>query len=151
MAFFHEHYPHKAADGRTDYTPSCANEIYYGTDSAELLVGMKSLLPRLLALGESHGWDKATLALWRQMYADLPELPRGSIQIDGRLKVDEPGTARVDSGDLPAHSAWYQSLHAISLVPSDLLAPVRHQSPQPLPRLLRTARRPNCTRSGRVN
>ena len=97
-------YPNKAPNGRTDYTPSNAGESYFNaTDSAELIVAMKSLLPRLLVLGEARGWDKSTLALWRQMYHDLPDLPRGSIKRHGNREL--------------------------SLEKSDLLAPVRHLSP----------------------
>ncbi len=101
MSYYRHRYPNKAAGGHTDFTPSSAQENYfYATDSAELLAGMKSLLPRLIALGKSRNWDNAVLGNWQQMYDDLPDLPRGSLRLHDNRK-------------------------AYILEESDLLAPVR--------------------------
>ena len=119
--FFRNRYPKKAANGRTDFTPSINGESYLAaTDCTELLVGMKSLLPRLLALGQSRGWEQATLALWRQMYEDLPDLPRGSIVIHKKFADDK------FSGNFITSHGWGSPL---SLEKSELLAPVRQLSP----------------------
>jgi hypothetical protein len=123
LSFFHNRYPNKSANGHIDFTPSTDGETYYdATDAAELLVGMKLLLPRLLTLGETQGWDKATLTLWRQMYHDLPDLPRGSIKIHERRESDW----KADS--VPSYYWPREANRVISLEKSDLLAPVRKLS-----------------------
>ena len=100
LTFFHEHYP-KRCNGRIDFTPSAAGESFSGvTDSAELIVALKCLLPRLLELGESCGWNEAILGRWRQMLGELPNLPRGSVRY-------QPGSQQpiLETSDLLAPAA----------------------------------------------
>ncbi|MEI6753240.1 MAG: hypothetical protein WCK78_08720 [Paludibacter sp.] len=118
ITYYRMRYPERTADGHIDFTPSNAQEGYFfATDSAELIVGMKSLLPRLLVLGKEYGWDKSTLVIWKKMLNDLPELPRGSI------KIHETNDSTLDSSYIVSFTPM--TSRPITLEKSDLLAPVR--------------------------
>ena len=122
LTFFLNRYQNRTKKGHIDFTPSNASESYYfATDSAELLVGLKTLIPRLLSIGKSRGWDRSTLEIWKKMYDDLPDLPRGSIKIlesDYSTKENSQLESYLPRPKLP-----------VILEKSNLLAPVRLLSP----------------------
>lgn len=112
ITFFREHFPNRTAAGRIDFTPSCGQEAYfYVSDSAELLVPMKMLLPRLLKIGSARRWDSEILATWNELYNLLPDLPRSTVRLDpevcqldaqGRKEIVKKATLRLEESDLLA-------------------------------------------------
>jgi hypothetical protein len=102
ITFFNRQYPGRDANGHIDFTPSQAGESYYNlTNSAELIVALKSLLPRLRALGVSHALEQRILDAWLSMENSLPELPRG------KIVFHEGRTVTLEKSDLLAPMAKF--------------------------------------------
>lgn len=89
MAFFDEHFPRDAA-GRLRLYPAQALETYRDLrDPADQVAGLRSVLPRLIRLGERLDWPAQTIARWRRLAHEVPPLPRGRLSLaDGQVRLE---------------------------------------------------------------
>jgi hypothetical protein len=82
MVWFDEHW--QRVDGRLHFEPSAALETrQWAVNPTPDLAGLKSVLPRLIALPEKFT-PPAQRELWRKMLADLPPLPVGRTAANGK-------------------------------------------------------------------
>jgi alpha-L-fucosidase 2 len=80
--WFDQHW--KRADGKLHFEPSAALETrQWAVNPAPDIAGLKSVLPRLIALPETIT-TSAQRKLWRTMLAELPPLPRGRTDPQGK-------------------------------------------------------------------
>ena len=71
VTFFDQHWK-RGADGKVFYSPAQSLETWHvATDPLPEIVGLRYLLPRLLALPA----DDVTKSAWRKQLADQPEIP----------------------------------------------------------------------------
>jgi hypothetical protein len=84
VTFFQNHYP-RMEGGRRVFYPSAAGETWCGvTDSAELVSALHTTLPRLVAMGEARGWKASVVKACRSLFAELPPLPLGRLQLKSK-------------------------------------------------------------------
>jgi hypothetical protein len=80
--FFDQHWQ-RGADGKVFYSPAQSLETWHdATDPTPEIVGLRYLLPRLLALPASP----ALKAEWRKQLADQPEIPTTTTK-DGETRI----------------------------------------------------------------
>jgi hypothetical protein len=80
--WFDEHW--KSVDGKLHFEPSAALETrQWAVNPLPDIAGLKSVLPRLLALPENLT-TPAQRGLWKKMLADLPPLPLGRTDAHGK-------------------------------------------------------------------
>ncbi|MFZ2654013.1 MAG: hypothetical protein WAX69_03800 [Victivallales bacterium] len=103
MEYFRLRYP-PGADGKIAFDPCNAGETWRAVrNPAEVICAFRFALPRLISVGEMHGWPKDTIGQWRAMLAAAPDIPRGRFVFDERRPDVKP---EILPGDLlvPAQS-----------------------------------------------
>jgi len=84
-AYFDQHWPRVA--GKLRFDPSAALETrQVATNPAPDIAGLMDVLPRLLALPEELT-TQGDRAMWERTLADLPPLPRGRTDAQGKVPV----------------------------------------------------------------
>lgn len=90
ITFFQSHYPERE-NGKIVFLPSKAGETWQGVKNAlELVSAFKILLPRLLIIGERHGFNTDTLQIWREMLGTIPEIPQGQLKYNPDQPYNKP-------------------------------------------------------------
>jgi len=132
MEYFHLRYP-QGQDGKIAFDPCNAGETWRAVrNPAEIICAFRFALPKLIALGETHGWPESTVAQWRTMLAAAPVIPRGVLVFDVKALDVKP---EILPGDLlvPAQSmdgckafvlAWSKgkAWYAINMQQTELFA-----------------------------
>ena len=102
MEYFQLRYP-SGKDGKIAFDPCNAGETWRAVrNPAEIICAFRFALPRLISVGEKHGWPESTLAQWRAMLAAAPMIPRGQLKFDDPTIKPEilPGNLLVPAEDM---------------------------------------------------
>lgn len=104
VAYYDAHWP-RQQDGQLHMYPAQSLETYQLdiTNPAPDIAGLKSILPRLLALPKEFT-SRADRASWQRMFADLPPLPMGRTTSEGKTPPDGEGDPAGKQILLPAES-----------------------------------------------
>ena len=103
MEYFRLRYP-AGQDGKIAFDPCNAGETWQGVrNPAEIVCAFRFAIPKLISVGQRHGWPENTIAQWRAMLAAAPDIPRGRLVYDTNARDRKP---TILPGDLltPAES-----------------------------------------------
>lgn len=90
LEYFRLRYP-AGADGRIAFDPCNAGETWRAVrNPAEIICAFRFALPRLISVGEKHGWPERDIAQWRAMLAAAPEIPRGRLGFNPNVRDVKP-------------------------------------------------------------
>lgn len=102
MEYFRLRYPSRE-DGKIAFDPCNAGETWQNVrNPAEIVCTFRFVLPRLISVGEKHGWSENIIAQWNKMLAAAPDIPRGRLRFNPATPEVKP---EILSGNLlvPAH------------------------------------------------
>jgi len=90
MEYFRLRYP-CGKDGKIAFDPCNAGETWQGVrNPAEVICAFRFVLPRLISVGEKHGWPESIITQWRAMLAVAPNIPRGRLKFDPEARDVKP-------------------------------------------------------------